>query len=221
MQSNRQYTYQRTDKPKEAGYSHELISDDTQYIVERGATLDNLECVPANGCVTMLQNLRKQIERIPNADFMGTRKGDTYEWLTWREAGEIAENLSYGFMLHNLAPTVDAEGTDYRFNGLQSKNRKEWFLASLANMHQKITSVSLYDTLGVDATKFILDQTELTTMVVANDYLVKLADLKIADGKTDSPKVHRLANLVAMDSELTDEQKAKCEEAGIKLFTME
>jgi long-chain acyl-CoA synthetase len=105
----------------------------------------------------MLKNLKKQIQRIPNNNFMGTRNGDTYDWMTWREVGEMAENLSYGFMYHNLAPEIEAEGKKWRFIGLQSKNRKEWYIASLANMHQNICSVSLYDTLGVDATKYILD----------------------------------------------------------------
>lgn len=141
--------------------------------------------------------------------------------MTWREVDDIAEHLSYGLMHHGLAPEVEAEGKKWRFIGLQSKNRKEWFISSLANMHQNICSVSLYDTLGVDATKYILNQTELATMIVANDYISKLADLKIADGASGDPKVHRLSNLVAMDSNLTDEQKEKCVEANINLFTLE
>lgn len=48
-------------------------------------------------------------------------------------------------------------------------------------MHQNITSVSLYDTLGVDATKYILNQTELSTMIVSSEYITKIADMKIAD----------------------------------------
>jgi long-chain acyl-CoA synthetase len=150
---------------------------------------------------------------------MGTRNGDKYDWMTWREVSEMAENLSYGFIHHNLAPTVSAEGKDWKFIGLQSKNRKEWYISSLANMHQNITSVSLYDTLGVDATKYIINQTELTTMVVANEYVIKLADLKIADAKADN-KVPTLKNLVAME-DVTDEQKEKCKEAGLNLFTIE
>lgn len=220
MQTESKYTYWRTDKEKEPGYSHELISMDTKALIARGATLDNLEAVPPNGCVTMVENLRHQCERIPNNDFMGTRNGDHYEWMTFKEVGEMAEYLSYGLVHHNLAPKVSAEGQDWKFIGLQSKNRKEWFIASLANMHQSITSVSLYDTLGVDATKYIINQTELQTMVVANEYLPKLADLKIADTASDN-KVACLKNLVAMESNVSDEVKDKLKEAGLNLFTME
>jgi hypothetical protein len=58
-------------------------------------------------------------------------------------------------------------------------------------------------------------------MIVANEFLVKLADLKIADNKGDTKMVKNLVNLVAMESNITDEQKAKCEEAGITIFTIE
>lgn len=39
--------------------------------------------------------------------------------------------------------------------GIQSKNRKEWQITNLANMHNRITTVAFYDTLGPDATKFV------------------------------------------------------------------
>jgi hypothetical protein len=54
MEGSNKYTYWRTDKEKELGFSHELISVDTKHLIARGATLDNLEAVPENGCVTML-----------------------------------------------------------------------------------------------------------------------------------------------------------------------
>ena len=41
--------------------------------------------------------------------------------------------------------------------GIQSKNRKEWCLTNLGNMRQKITSVALYDTLGKDAMRYIIN----------------------------------------------------------------
>lgn len=155
--SDIKYTYWRTDKPREKGFSHELISVDSVEILNRGGTLDNLECAPENGCTTMLQAIRRHKNANPDNEFMGTRVGDEYTWMTWGEAADMAENLSHGFVHHNLAPPVSHEGKDWKFIGIQSKNRKEWYISSLANMHQNISTVSLYDTLGVDATKYILD----------------------------------------------------------------
>ena len=38
-------------------------------------------------------------------------------------------------MALDLCPEVMAEGMPWRFLGIQSKNRKEWFLLHLANMY--------------------------------------------------------------------------------------
>jgi long-chain acyl-CoA synthetase len=69
---------------------------------------------------------------------------------------------------------VQNEGVDWKFIGIQAKNRKEWCLINLGNMRQKITSVALYDTLGKDAMRFIIDQTEMTTIALSNDLINKL-----------------------------------------------
>jgi hypothetical protein len=39
----------------------------------------------------------------------------------------------------------------------------------------------MYDTLGQDAMKFVLNQTELTTIAVSNDYIEKICKMKIED----------------------------------------
>ena len=105
--------------------------------------------------------------------------------------------------------------------GIQSKNRKEWVLTNLAGMYNNITTVALYDTLGPDATRFILNQTEMTTVAVSIDCVLKLINMKMDDAKSDSPKMHRLANLISFESELTDEMRAKAGEAAIQLYSME
>lgn len=64
------------------------------------------------------------------------------------EVGEIRKALSVGIMAFDLAPEIEAEGKKWRFLGIQSKNREEWNLTNWANMHQCITTVALYDTLG-------------------------------------------------------------------------
>ena len=42
MESKFTYGTWRTDKEKEDGFSHELISFDSKFILDKGATLDNL-----------------------------------------------------------------------------------------------------------------------------------------------------------------------------------
>ena len=41
----------------------------------------------------------------------------------------------------------------------------------LANAHQSVTTVAFFDTLGPDAQKYIINQTEMSTIVVSKDYV--------------------------------------------------
>jgi|TARA_B110001450_G_C17647744_1_gene491954 hypothetical protein len=78
-QSKFQYAYWRTDKPKEDGYSHELISMDSNKILNQ-TDLDTLEALPHEGIDTLLKGFKRNVERIPNNDMLGTRIGNKYEW---------------------------------------------------------------------------------------------------------------------------------------------
>jgi|TARA_B110000305_G_C19295555_1_gene566436 long-subunit acyl-CoA synthetase (AMP-forming) len=75
--------------------------------------------------------------------------------MTVREIVETAKVLAAGFEAMGLTPPVQAEGREWRFMGIQSKNRKEWYLTHLANMHNRGTSVAFYDTLGPEAARYI------------------------------------------------------------------
>lgn len=58
--SKYQYAYWRTDKPKEEGYSHELISADSKYILDR-TDLDTLYALPYPGIDTLHKCLERHI----------------------------------------------------------------------------------------------------------------------------------------------------------------
>lgn len=61
--------------------------------------------------------------------------GNTYEWISWRDAVDLAKNLSFGMIELGLCPEVDVSGKTFKFLGIKSKNRKEWHLTYAANMH--------------------------------------------------------------------------------------
>lgn len=88
----------------------------------------------------------------------------------------------------NLLPDVSGEGQTWRFLGIQSKNRREWFLFHLANMWSGATTVALYDTLGQDAMKYVINQTELKTVATSPDLVPGLCKLKneCTDGSLDA-----------------------------------
>lgn len=108
-------------------------------------------------------------------------------------------------MAFDLAPEVEAEGRKWRFLGIQSKNREEWNLTNWANMHQCITTVALYDTLGQEAMKFVCNQTEMTTIFSSSQFVGSIAKLKLEDSKDSETKMHRIHTIVSFDDEVDKE----------------
>jgi len=99
--------------------------------------------------------------------------------------------------------------------GIQAKNRTEWALTHIANMFQKATTIAFYDTLGPDATKYIIDQTKVTTMSVSSDYVKILSKLKVEDTESGTNLMESLVNLVSFEKDVSDDDKALAEKAGI------
>lgn len=102
------YAYWRTDKPKDNGYSHELISYETEPLLGK-SDLETLDFEPFEGVNTVLKAIRRTVQRIPENNFLGTRDGAEYKWTSWKDAYATAEAISHGVMLMNLAPEVEGE----------------------------------------------------------------------------------------------------------------
>lgn len=221
------YAYWREDKEKEPGFSHELISYESHaYMEETGTDLDTLYGVK-DGLDTLKACFQDQVKKIPDHKWVGTRVDNVYEWMTFKEVSDIVEDLSYGIINLGLVPEITHDDSNkvWKFCGIQSKNRKEWLLVHLANMYQGITTVALFDTLGPDASKFILNQTEMTTMAVSIEYVTQLSKMKIEDQESGAPKMHRLKNLIVFENAIIEDenyQEARelAEKAGITLHTL-
>jgi len=110
----------------------------------------------------------------------------------------------------------------WRFIGIQSKNRKEWNIIHLANMHIGATTVALYDTLGVDAERYVVNQTELITIACSADLVKKIVDMKIADDQIEEGerKLHRLKNIISFEDP-SKEDLAKADECSIHVTTFD
>lgn len=94
------------------GFSHELISCDSEVLVKRGSNLDELYATPFEGedVDTLLKALRRNVKNIPNSDFLGTRVDDHYEWMSFADVADLAAHFSHGLMALNLCPEIEAEG---------------------------------------------------------------------------------------------------------------
>jgi len=101
------YGYWRKDVPREEGFSHEFISNDTaKYIKATGTTIDTLDGVLYEGVDTLLKAFKKNVNEIPSHPWLGTRVGDEYQWVTMKEVDEIVTNLSIGFNTLGLIPKI-------------------------------------------------------------------------------------------------------------------
>ena len=64
--------------------------------------------------------------------------------------------------------------------GIYAKNREEWTITDLAAILAGYAVVTLYDTLGKEYMDYILNQTELKTIVLQPDKVKGILDLKEA-----------------------------------------
>ena len=78
-----------------------------------------------------------------------------------------------------FCPEVEGEeGKKIRFCGIWSKNRFEWTETLLACMRYNIIVVGFFDAMGATQMDFILNQTEMTTVVSAPEYIPKWIQMK-------------------------------------------
>ena len=133
--------------------------------------------------------------RVPNAKCLGHRPYDpsTKTWgpYVWETYGEIQKRrANFGVGLVALHESVGATGKQQGV-GLLCQNRPEWQITDLACMSQSLYSVSLYDTLGPDATEFIINHASLTAVCASVPHIPKLIKL--------APRCPSLRLIISLD----------------------
>lgn len=122
----------------------------------------------------------------PFVEFMGTREtmpdgsmGD-YKWMARAAVDLKVKGLARGLMQGDFCPEVDGEedGPKMRFVGIWAKNRWEWAATLIACMYYNIKVVGFFDAMGADALDFILNQTELSTIVCTSAYVKRIVQMK-------------------------------------------
>lgn len=103
--------------------------------------------------------------------YLGTRIREDgsvreYTWITYGEAGAARMAVGSGLVLHGIP-----KGSCI---GLYFMNRPEWVIAEHACSSYSYISVPLYDTLGPDAAKFIVNHAELTCIFCTSDKIQTL-----------------------------------------------
>lgn len=96
-----------------------------------------------------------------NGRCLGARTGpdNRYTWLTYQQVLDKAQCFGSGLMAKGL------KANNSTFVGIYSGNCVEWTVADLGSQMFSMVPVPLYDTLGIEACKYIINQTELCTVV--------------------------------------------------------
>ncbi|POS85977.1 hypothetical protein EPUL_002948 [Erysiphe pulchra] len=99
------------------------------------------------------------------------------------------ENFGKGLVeLHK-----DLDVTEQKYGvGIWSQNRPEWQIADLACMSQSLYSVSIYDTLGPEATEHIIVNSDLVCVMCSIDHIPALLRL--------APRIPKLKLIICFDS---------------------
>lgn len=148
-------------------------------------------------------------------DYENEQHTECYATITYGEANQRKKNLAAGllFLLECNPfrdPTLESHqkianhARDYKTYNADnlsfvvafcSGNRVEWALSDLACSSNSITSTALYDTLGPDASQYILETTEAPVVIASKEHVKHLIELK----KKNPESLASLIMIICMD----------------------
>ena len=176
------------------------------------------------GCKTVWEAFEiNLIKKRHKNNFIGYRKKikkddleKKYSWITYEQANETLINFSRGLNILNLCPLIKFEDEQpFRFLGIYSRNKKEWLLSYLGAMRDSITIVTIYETLGDKAVEFILEQSQVTTIVIEIKAIKKIYELAKRN------KTFKLKNLLVIDKEDDEDTCKNLEMLGFIIYPWE
>uniref|UniRef100_H3DF83 Long-chain-fatty-acid--CoA ligase n=1 Tax=Tetraodon nigroviridis TaxID=99883 RepID=H3DF83_TETNG len=119
-----------------------------------------------------------------------------YRWISYKEVTARAEHLGSGLLQQGCQPNPN------QFIGVFAQNRPEWIISELACYTYSMVVVPLYDTLGPDAIRFIINTAEISTVICdkADKAQVLLDNVK----RGDTPGLRRIILMDAFDLALVE-----------------
>ena len=166
--------------------------------------------------------------RLPHSPCLGYRPYSTvkrafgpYEWIDYETVQQ--RRAVFGAGLIEIHAREGVHGANYGV-GLWCQNRPEWQITDLACMSQSLYTVSLYDTLGPEASEYIIRHANLSCVVTSLPHVPILLKLK--------PRLPDLKLIVVLDSlqSTTNEQPELskksllagfAQDLGVKVYSME
>ncbi|KAK7469687.1 hypothetical protein BaRGS_00036316 [Batillaria attramentaria] len=143
-----------------------------------------------------------------NGRCLGRRTGPnrSYKWLTYQEVLEKAQWFGSALIACGMKPGNST------FLGIYSANCVEWAVADLGCQMFSMVPVPLYDTLGLAACKYIINQTELCTLV-CDDVSKTIKLLK------EASEMKSLKRIVLIRDSVPDDLKQVAAQHNLEVLT--
>uniref|UniRef100_A0A3B3V4S8 Arachidonate--CoA ligase n=1 Tax=Poecilia latipinna TaxID=48699 RepID=A0A3B3V4S8_9TELE len=150
---------------------------------------------------TMYEVFQRGLHISGDGPCLGSRlPNQPYKWMSYKEVSARAEHLGSGLLHQGCQPNPD------QFIGVFAQNRPEWIISELACYTYSMVVVPLYDTLGADAIRFIINTADISTVIC--DKVEKAQVLLVNVEQKKTPKLRRIILMDAFDSELETRGKA-------------
>ena len=156
-----------------------------------------LETMPANVAVQFFD----RVSASPDSEAFRFPRGEAWESVTWKQAGERVEILAAGLIALGLEPEQRV--------GIVSETRYEWIIADLAIMCAAGATTTVYPSTNTEDTVYILsdsesrvvfaeDDTQLAKLTAHRSELPHVMKVVTFDAKADGDWVITLDDLAAL-----------------------
>lgn len=136
---------------------------------------------------TLIENNLQKMVQFKDRDCLGYRKKldgdeiyeDKYTFYTYAQIHKMVINFAKNIHQRpELIVNDTYNNKNFKLIGIFAKNCTEWVVTDMGCQLDKITTVTLYSTLGDEAFKYICEQTQISTICVSPDLIEMLVNCK-------------------------------------------
>jgi len=159
------------------------------------------------GCTTTHEAFLRGLGINETAPCLGVRKGNSFEFICYREVYDRAQRIGSALIKKGLSPNEDG------IVGIYASNSVQWVLMEQACAMFSMVVVPLYDTLGAEAVTFVMKRTNMT--LVLCDHVKKAGTLLTTLDETPMLKT------IVLTCPVPDDLKQQANEKNIEILSME
>ncbi|XP_030293803.1 long-chain-fatty-acid--CoA ligase 6 isoform X1 [Sparus aurata] len=181
--------HQSEEVPHESGGRRSMMCDSSQLLTHYH-----------DDAKTMYEVFQRGLHISGDGPCLGSRlPNQPYKWISYKEVTARAEHLGSGLLHQGCLPNPS------QFIGVFAQNRPEWIISELACYTYSMVVVPLYDTLGPDAIRFIINTADISTVIC--DKVDKAQVLLDNVERKETPGLRRIILMDAFDSALVEHGK--------------